>query len=96
MSAPYVRQVEDGIELDVRVQPRASRNKLTGTHDGALKVALTAPPVDGEANEALVVFIAERLGVSRRQVELVAGHSSRRKRLRVRGLSADALEAVIK
>lgn len=81
----WARPVDGGVELLVLVQPRASRTRALGEHDGRLKVALAAPPVDGEANEALVRFVAEALGVRRAAVELVEGATSRRKRLLVRG-----------
>jgi uncharacterized protein (TIGR00251 family) len=78
----------------VYVQPRASRNELAGLHDGCLKVRLTAPPVEGAANEALVRFIAEALGVPRRQVTVVAGSSGRRKILEIEGVSEAQLTAL--
>jgi uncharacterized protein (TIGR00251 family) len=78
----------------VYVQPRASRNELAGLHDGCLKVRLTAPPVEGAANEALVRFIAEALGVPRRQVTVVAGSSGRRKILEIEGVSEAQLAAL--
>ncbi|RKH57658.1 DUF167 domain-containing protein [Corallococcus llansteffanensis] len=95
MPAPWLKAVPDGVELTVLVQPRASRTKFVGEHDGQLKIQLAAPPVDGEANAALVEFIAKKLGVPRRQVALTAGDTSRRKRLKVQGVDAAAVEAVI-
>jgi uncharacterized protein (TIGR00251 family) len=71
----------------VYVQPRASKNEFAGLHDGCLKVRLTAPPVEGAANEALVRLIATELGVPRRQVTVVAGSSGRRKILQIEGVS---------
>lgn len=82
-----------GVTLAVRVQPRSSREAVEGTREGALRVALTAPPVEGEANAALVALLARALGVSRRDVALVAGASGRSKRVRVAGLSADEVRA---
>ena len=67
--------------LAVHVQPRASRNAVVGWHGDALKVALTAPPVDGAANAALIAFIAEHFGLKRSQISLVRGDSSRHKLL---------------
>ncbi|MBN9684411.1 MULTISPECIES: DUF167 domain-containing protein [unclassified Corallococcus] len=95
MPAPWLKAVQTGVELTVLVQPRASRTRVMGEHDGQLKIQLAAPPVDGEANAALVEFIAKTMGVPRRQVTLVAGDTSRRKRLRVEGVDAAAAEAVI-
>ena len=93
---PWLRALPDGaVELAVLVQPRASRTRVVGEHDGLLKLQLAAPPVDGEANAALVDFVAKRLGVPRRDVALAAGDASRRKRVRVQGLSADRVAAVM-
>ncbi|MCB2187749.1 MAG: YggU family protein [Deltaproteobacteria bacterium] len=82
---------EGGLSFPVRVIPRASRNQIAGLEEGALKVRLTAPPVEGAANQALVKFLAKSLGLSRAQVRLVAGEKSRHKRLWVEGLSAAEL-----
>ena len=83
----------DGIRLRIRVQPRASRTELAGRHGDALKVRLTAPPVDGAANEALLRFLADRLGVARSAVRLAAGASGRAKVVAVDGVSAEAARA---
>ena len=77
----------DGTRVALRVQPRASRNELAGVHGDSLKVRLAAPPVDGAANEALVRFLAEVLGLPRAAVTLVAGLSSRSKAVQVSGLA---------
>ncbi|MBK7860595.1 MAG: DUF167 domain-containing protein [Archangiaceae bacterium] len=77
------------------VQPRASRSRVVGEHDGRLKIQLAAPPVDGEANAALVELLSEVLSVRRSAVELVEGHTGRKKRIKVHGLDAAAVEAVI-
>ena len=84
-----------GVTFDVLVQPRASRAKLGPIHDGRLKVSVTAPPVDGEANAAVIELFAKSLGVSRSAVEVVAGASSRRKTVRIAGVVAAAIEALI-
>lgn len=81
--------------ISIYVQPRASRTEVAGLHDGCIKIRLAAPPVDGAANTALVAFVAERLGVSKQQVRLVAGHTSRRKVLEVDGVSLEAIQAAL-
>jgi len=83
-----IREEKDGVVFRVRVQPRASKNQLAGVLDGALKVRITAPPVDGEANGACLKFLAGVLGVPARSVELVSGQTSRNKTVRVLGLTA--------
>ena len=73
--------------LAVRIQPRASKNGATRMQDGSLKIRLTAPPVDGAANEALVKFLSETLSISKSQVEIVSGLTGRQKIVRVSGIS---------
>jgi len=69
--------------ISVRIQPRASKNSVSRMEDGSLKIRLTAPPVDGAANEALISFLAETLHVSKSRVEIVSGHTSRQKIIRI-------------
>lgn len=93
-SALVVEEVSGGVRFGVQVAPRASREAVLGVHDGALKVALTAPPVDGAANEALVAFLAHALGVPKRAVRITGGQTSRRKRVEVEGTTAAAVRAL--
>ena len=88
-----IAAVPGGVRLRLRVQPRASRTEVAGTHGDAIRVRLTAPPVDGAANEALVRFLAERLGVSRAAVRVVSGDTSRSKVVEVEGVGPDAARA---
>lgn len=88
---PWVEPLGDGAGLRVLVQPRASRSRVVGEHDGLLKLQLAAPPVDGAANKALLELLAALLGVPRRQVTLLSGESSRRKHVRIVGMSASDL-----
>ncbi len=85
-SPPWLHPVDGGVELSVYVQPRASRSRVVGEHGDALKVQLAAPPVDGEANAELVALLGRLLGVSKRQISMVSGAASRRKRVRVTGV----------
>ncbi|MBI1832912.1 MAG: YggU family protein [Planctomycetes bacterium] len=83
----------EGCIVNVRAQPGARRNAVVGEQAGALKVAVTAPPDKGRANDAIVEVLAEALGLKRSQVEIVSGHTSRQKRFLLRGLTAEALRA---
>lgn len=83
------------VELLVLVQPRASRTKVVGEHDGRLKIALSAPPVDGEANAALVEFLSKLLGLKKSAVVLVDGATGRRKRLRLDGVTASDVRTAL-
>ena len=78
-----------GIRLRLHVQPRASRTEIAGPHGDALKIRLAAPPVDGAANEALVRFLAERLGVSRTAIRLESGANRRAKVVAVDGIGPE-------
>ncbi len=81
----------DRLWLAVSVVPNAKRTGADGLHDGALRVRLAAPPVDGKANETLVAWLAAELGVPRRRVELVRGQTARRKWLAIDVGQADAV-----
>jgi uncharacterized protein (TIGR00251 family) len=95
--ATFLRETSGGILLFVRVQPRASRNEIAGPMDAELKIKITAPPVDSAANQALLGFLAETLGCSRNQVELIRGHTSRHKTVLLHGFQpAAALEKLTK
>jgi uncharacterized protein (TIGR00251 family) len=85
---PFVSARPGGCTLRVRVIPRAGRSGVAGERDGALLVRLAAAPVDGEANEALIAFLARQLDTPRRAVRLVAGDRSRDKRLEIDGLES--------
>jgi hypothetical protein len=83
-------QVENGIRLEIKVQPRSSKNQIVGEHNGALKVKLTAPPVEGEANQALLAYLASILKIPKKNVVLLKGESSRNKILEIRGVNVES------
>jgi uncharacterized protein (TIGR00251 family) len=90
-----VRQDADGVVIAVRAKPRASRSRVVGVTEGALDVAVAAPPVDGAANDELVRTLAAHFGIPRRRVTLLAGEGSRHKRVHLAGFTAaDVLERV--
>ena len=91
--APYLQQRSGGVCLSLKVQPRASRNEIAGPIGNALKIKVTAPPVDSAANEAVLELIAETLGCARNQLELLRGATSRHKKILVRGLTSAQIEA---
>jgi uncharacterized protein (TIGR00251 family) len=86
-----IRQHESGVSFSVRVHPRAKKNAITGEVGDALKVALTAPPVDGKANQACIEFFAKLLKVPRSSVTIASGETSRNKVIHVVGLSAEEI-----
>ena len=95
MNADFAKDVADGCTLSVRVHPGARKNGVTGVHAGALKISLTAPPVDGKANEAVIAFLADALHLPRARVALVAGATSRAKMVRITGKSAAEVAAAL-
>ncbi len=95
MGPDYLTAVSGGVEIAVHAQPRASRSRVVGEHDGRLKIQLAAPPVDGLANEALTRLVADLLGVPKRQVEVVAGQTGRRKVVRALGVALDGARAAL-
>jgi uncharacterized protein (TIGR00251 family) len=86
----------DGVELRVRVQPRAGANEIAGVRDGVLLVRVTAPPAGGEANAAVRKLIARRLQVGVTRVEIAKGAGSRDKVLRLHGVPDDVLAGFLK
>lgn len=89
----WLRAAGRDVRLTLHIQPRASRTEVVGPHGEALKIRLAAPPVDGAANEALVGFLAEQLGVARTAITLVAGDTSRRKVVVVKGVGVESVRA---
>lgn len=89
----HVRQQEEGVVLVVYVVPRASKSEVVGVHAEGIKIRLTAPPVEGAANAALVAFLAEELDVPKSQIEIIAGKTSRRKVVAVSGIWPATVEA---
>jgi uncharacterized protein (TIGR00251 family) len=79
MTSPWLRAANGGVEITIHIQPGASRSELAGEHGDALKVRISARPVEGAANAALAEFMALCLGVARRKVRIVRGEKSRHK-----------------
>jgi uncharacterized protein len=86
-----VRETEAGLTFAIKVQPRARKNAVTGEVGDALKIALTAPPTEGKANDACIEFLANILKVPRSSVTIASGQTSRRKVIRVTGVSSSQL-----
>jgi len=91
-----VEAVSGGVRFDLRVSPRASRDAIGGVHDGALRVRITAPPVDGEANAAIIEALSKALKVPKRAVTIVAGATSKTKRVKVDGVTPEDVRALVR
>ena len=92
---PPVRPSACPTLLWIHVQPRSSRTEIVGWHGDAVKIRLKAPPVDGAANEELIRFLSKALGVSRKAVQITAGMTSRRKRVKIDGVDQGDVAAVL-
>ncbi len=86
--AGWLSDIKEGVRLQIRIVPRASRNQVDGVQGASLKIRLTAPPVEGAANKALMAFLAKKLGVPKRTIYLVRGEHRRTKQIVVEGISA--------
>jgi len=98
MILSVLRETADGVTLAVRAQPGAKRTAILGVYgqgaEAQLKIAVQAPPVEGKANAALIVFLAELCGVPRNRIELRAGELNRSKIFMIRGVTLEAAERV--
>ncbi|MHB8217902.1 MAG: DUF167 domain-containing protein [Candidatus Sulfotelmatobacter sp.] len=91
-----IHDSSEGVTFAVKVHPRAKKNAITGELGDALRVCLTAPPIDGKANQACIEFFAKLLKLPRSSVTIASGHSNRRKVIRVAGLSAEEVRERIR
>ena len=82
-------------QIQVKVLPRSSRNQVVGKENEVVKIKLTAPPVEGKANKALIELLAKKLGVARSNVEIVSGERSRSKSVRIHGLSQEEIDRLL-
>jgi uncharacterized protein (TIGR00251 family) len=89
------KAVNGRVRFAVRVQPRASKNEVVGGYGDAVKIRLTAPPVDGAANDKLVIFLSELFAVSRNSVMIVSGDASRSKVVEISGITERAVRSAI-
>ena len=86
---------DGSVRFAVRVVPRASKSEIVGEHDGALKVRIASPPVDGAANAELIKLLARSFGVSKSDIEITSGLSSKTKQVRITGITAAGITAVL-
>ncbi len=90
-----VRDTAQGAQFALRVQPRASRNGLAGVVGDAIKLAITAPPVEGRANQAVIDFLADWFRVPKSSIVIVSGETGRNKRIAVRGMRAEQVRRAL-
>ncbi len=91
-----ITEITGGLRLEIKVQPRSSKNQIAGEQEGALKIKLTAPPVEGEANQALINFLSACLKIPKRNITLLKGDTSRHKLVEIQGIDKDSLIKLLK
>ncbi|MHC1746367.1 MAG: DUF167 domain-containing protein [Negativicutes bacterium] len=91
-----IRSTPAGITVNIRVQPRSSRNKITGVSDGSLKISLTSPPVDGEANQACIAFFSDILAIAKSRIAIAHGFKGRNKTITVSGMNKEDFLTLIR
>jgi uncharacterized protein (TIGR00251 family) len=94
--AVNIDEKQGSATFNVRVIPRSSKREIVGEHDGALKVKLKSPPVDGAANDELIRVLSKEFGVSRSAIEIVSGLASKTKRVQIRSVDTSHILAVLK
>jgi hypothetical protein len=90
------KQTDEGVEISLYIQPGASKTEIIGEHNGCLKIKIKAPPVDGKANAEVIEFLSDKLGIPKRQIEFLTGDKSREKKIRIKGLSIQQIESLMK
>lgn len=86
-----IQESPRGVTLSLYIQPNASKNEIIGPHNGALKVKIKAPPVEGQANKELIHFLAKCLQVQKRQIEILRGESGRQKQVFIADVTAEQI-----
>ena len=92
MTTEWLGPHKEGVALLLHCQPGAKVSRIVGEHDGRLKVSLNAPAVENKANEVLVSWLAEQLGIPKRQIELLSGQTGRKKRVLIRDMDQHAVQ----
>jgi len=91
-----ITPTERGCRLSLFIQPNASKNEIIGLHNGALKIKISAPPIEGRANEELIAFLAKTLKIPKRQVEVLKGETGRNKIVEIIGVNETELKTLLK
>ena len=92
----WINSYKNRIRLSAIIQPRSSKNEVTGIYNNALKIRLTSPPIDGAANKACIRFFSKLLGVSPSEITIVQGFSSRNKTIEVIGITEKQFQEILK
>lgn len=90
-----ISEIPGGIKVRLYIQPQSSKNQIIGLHDGALKVKIQAPPIEGKANDEIIYFFSKLLKIPKSQLEILKGDLSRHKTLAILGISKETFEKII-
>jgi len=90
-----IKESEDGVILHVHVVPRSAKSEVAGVQGDALKLKITAPPVEGQANAECIRLLSDILGIKKKQVRILGGHKSRKKTVAIEGIGRRDIEALI-
>jgi uncharacterized protein (TIGR00251 family) len=90
-----VTENPDSLDIDVIAKPKASRNKIEGVHDGALKISVTAAPEKGKANDAIIGLLSKKLKIPKSAITVLRGETSRKKKLRIEGITRDRFLRIV-
>ncbi|MCZ6790449.1 MAG: DUF167 domain-containing protein [Candidatus Dadabacteria bacterium] len=86
---------ENSLNIQVQIQPGSSKDQIIGLHNGRLKIKISAPPVDGKANQNLIEFISKALGVSKSKIEILKGRTSKLKTLKISGVDQQSFSLLL-
>lgn len=90
----FIKETTDGVVFNIKVLPRSSRCEIAGIQDDALKIKITAPPVDGKANNECIRFLSDRLGIKKSRITIISGQTSKNKRIAISGVTKRDMEAI--
>ncbi|MGE5085513.1 MAG: DUF167 domain-containing protein [Bacillota bacterium] len=91
-----IEELKGGVRLHLFIQPKSSKNEIVGPHNGMLKVKITAPPVDGEANQALIEFLSKLLKIPKREITIIKGETGRQKTVDIAGVDFKSTKEKLK
>lgn len=90
-----IETVKGGVRLHLFIQPKSSKNEVVGSHNGLLKIKITAPPVDGKANECLIEFLSDVFDIPKRDITIIRGETGRNKTVELSGVTAQVAQEVL-
>lgn len=91
-----IEEIQGGVRLHLFIQPKASKNEVVGPHNGEIKIKITSPPVDGEANAGLIEFLSKLFKIPKRDITLVKGETNRHKVVELAGVSMTQAREILK